>query len=91
LAISELKNKIKQLGSGGKDAFNDDFFALETKLKNRQDNKVREQMLDWKVSEIFNVEKLSKHFLDIAAKTGNKGKLSDIKDNSGNGFLSEDN
>jgi hypothetical protein len=90
LAISELKKKIKLLGSGGKDTFNDDFFALKADLKNWQDNKVREQMLDWKVSEIFNVEKPSKHFLDIAAKTGNKGKLSDIKDNSGNDFLSED-
>jgi hypothetical protein len=34
LAISELKKKIKLLGSGGKEAFNDDFFALESDLKN---------------------------------------------------------
>jgi hypothetical protein len=89
LAIAEIKKKLAQQKDGGKDAFNDQYRSLENTLKILQNAKIRNQMLDWKISEVFDVEKPSKHFLDIASKTTNKGNLADIKSDTGEPFLNK--
>jgi hypothetical protein len=64
LEISKTKEKLAKLLANN--ATESPAFAdLENKLKIIQDRKIREQMQDWKISEILNVEKPSKHFLDI--------------------------
>ena len=47
-------------------------------------------MHDWKISEILNDEKPSKHFLDIAKKGKSGSDVNEIRDNTGNVFDSKE-
>jgi hypothetical protein len=47
-------------------------------------------MHDWKISEILNDEKPSKHFLDIARKGKSGSDINDIRDDVGNAFESKE-
>jgi hypothetical protein len=84
LAISEIKKKISS------ETDTETKLALIDKLNILQDSKIREQMHDWKISEILNDEKPSKHFLDIARKGKSGSDINDIRDDAGNAFDSKE-
>jgi hypothetical protein len=84
LAISEIKKKISNATNA------ETKLALIDKLNILQDIKIREQMHDWKISEILNDEKPSKHFLDIAKKGKSGSDVNEIRDNTGNVFDSKE-
>ena len=60
------------------------FFQAEKDLGKICDNEVRDKLQDLKIFKILNAEKPSPHFIDIAKKTANIEKLSDICDTEGN-------
>jgi hypothetical protein len=86
LAISEIKKRMGEIRRG---ANNDLYKNLTNKLNTLLDTKLREQMLDWKISEVLHVEKPSQHFLDIAKKGKKEGNISEIRDDTGTEFESE--
>jgi hypothetical protein len=85
LAIAE----IKKMSRSKRATNNDSYEKLANTLNTLVDTKLREQMLDWKISEVLHVEKPSQHFLDIAKKGKKVGNISDIKDDTGTEFESE--
>jgi hypothetical protein len=86
LAIAEIK---KKMGKVKRETNNDLYEKLSNNLNTLVDTKLREQMLDWKISEVLHVEKPSQHFLDIAKKGKKEGNISEIKDDTGTEFESE--
>jgi hypothetical protein len=55
LAIAEIK---KKMGKSKRETNNDLYEKLANTLNTLVDTKLREQMLDWKISEVLHVEKL---------------------------------
>jgi hypothetical protein len=78
LEITNLKNKIK-----GVNTRSEEYIILENILISKQDNKLREQLLDSKLSEVLGSEKPSRHFLDIAKVTSSDESLTVIKKGDG--------
>jgi hypothetical protein len=56
------------MGRSKQETNNDLYEKLVNTLNTLVDTKLREQMLDWKISEVLHVEKPSQHFLNIAKK-----------------------
>jgi hypothetical protein len=83
LEISNLKNKIKglKLTENAKD-----YLEVENKLIAKQDLKLREQLMDSKISEVLGSEKLSKTFLEIAKVTSSDADLKVIANDNGELF-----
>jgi Reverse transcriptase (RNA-dependent DNA polymerase) len=83
LEIANLKNSIKGLNLN-KSA--KDYLEIENKLIAKQDLKLREQLMDSKISEVLGSEKPSKTFMEIAKLTSQDADLKIIANEKGESF-----
>jgi hypothetical protein len=86
LEISNLKNKLKGLNLNENKI---EYLDLESKLVTKQALKLREQLLDSKISEVLGSEKPSKTFIEISKITSSDADLSIIKNENGETFRSK--
>ncbi len=83
--INIYEQRLEVLKNNFEDNFSN-IFSIERKIQQIKNNELVNKLRDLRIFECLNAEKAMPHFLNIAKKTKSEAELSEVKNDDGSGF-----